>query len=105
MRFSAENVLGENPDIIMRRLGYHYHGFSPEKSEMSFIRPLRQTAYPRFHVYLRKTEKSNEMLFNLHLDQKRPIYKGVTAHSGEYGGELLAVEAERIKAAFVKAAN
>ena len=43
-----------------------------------------------------KIENEN-LIFNLHLDQKRPIYKGVTAHSGEYEGEVVEEEAERFK--------
>jgi len=43
-----------------------------------------------------KVEGEN-LIFNLHLDQKAPIYKGAPAHAGEYDGELVSKEAERIK--------
>ena len=43
-----------------------------------------------------KVEGEN-LIFNLHLDQKRPIYKGAPAHAGEYDGEIVSKEAERIK--------
>ena len=36
-------------------------------------------------------------MFNLHLDQKKPTYEGHVAHSGEYDGELVEEEAERIR--------
>ena len=35
---------------------------------------------------------------NLHLDQKAPVYEGAAAHSGEYEGEVVSREAERLKA-------
>ena len=37
------------------------------------------------------------MIFNLHLDQKKPTYEWHIAHSGEYDGELVEKEIERIK--------
>ena len=79
----------------MRKIGYY---FLPEKnSEMSFVRPLERSGYPRFHIYLNPDKKNKEITFNLHLDQKRPIYKGISAHSGEYEGKIVEAEAEKIK--------
>lgn len=76
---------------LMRQLGYHPH-------ESSFVRRLGASDYPRFHVYIKIGDVKRETLgINLHLDQKKPIYKGATAHSGEYKGELVEMEAERIK--------
>jgi len=79
----------------MRKAGYYFQGKNQEGGELSFVRPPR--GYPRFHIYLKTYEKDNEIAFNLHLDQKRPIYKGVSAHSGEYDGKVVEAEAERIK--------
>jgi len=73
---------------LMRRAGYF-----PLKE--SFIRPLERNGYPRFHIYLKV--KNNEITINLHLDQKRPVYKGEKAHAGEYEGKVVENEAERIK--------
>ena len=36
------------------------------------------------------------MHINLHLDQKRPVYRGTSAHGGEYEGEVVEQEAARI---------
>ena len=69
-----------------------------EKSELIFVRPPK--GYPRFHIYLKIKEEN--LIFNLHLDQKRPIYKGSPAHAGEYEGETVGKEAERIKQALQK---
>lgn len=77
----------------MRKAGYHFLKKDEAKSELIFVRPPR--GYPRFHIYLKVENKS--LILNLHLDQKKPIYKGTTAHSGEYDGELVKKETERIK--------
>ena len=85
----------------MRKIGYHFQGKEKEKEEFIFIRPPK--GYPRFHIYLKL--KNENLIFNLHLDQKKPIYKGVTAHSGEYGGEVVEKETERIKQLLQNAKN
>lgn len=81
----------------MRSLGYHFISRNDEELEMNFVRPLSSIGYPRFHAYIKIRPKDKELSFNLHLDQKKPIYKGITAHSGEYNGELVEKEAERLK--------
>jgi hypothetical protein len=35
-------------------------------------------------------------VFNLHLDQKKTSYEGSHAHSGQYDGEVVDREADRI---------
>lgn len=82
----------------MRSLGYHFLSRNDIDLEINFVRPLPGSGgYPRFHAYIKIDPKDKELSFNLHLDQKRPIYKGTTAHSGEYDGELVEKEAERLK--------
>jgi len=91
-------TLGKPKDNIVtlaRALGY-----IPLKvfgEEFDLVRPLSGRGYPRFHLYVGKDKIKNELLFNLHLDQKKPSYKGSSAHSGEYEGELIENEAGRIK--------
>lgn len=92
MVFSSKNS-GENMTSLMRKAGYFL--LENKEKEMSFIRPLERSGYPRFHIYLKI--ENNEIIFNLHLDQKKPLYKGTTAHSGEYEGPLVENEAIRIK--------
>ncbi len=93
----------------MRKIGYHFQGEEKEKEEFIFTRPPK--GYPRFHIYLKiddSTDSPQEiknLIFNLHLDQKKPIYKGTTAHSGEYEGELVEKETERIKQILQNAKN
>ena len=92
----------------MRELGYHFWGQKKETGEMAFIRPIKGIPYPRFHIWLKAGlptgqagKKTDGVFFNLHLDQKKPIYKGIPAHSGEYAGEVVEKEAERIKKFFL----
>lgn len=77
----------------MRRLGYAPH---ENKSGLSFVRRILGTDYPRFHIYLK--EENDHLVINLHLDQKKPIYAGSRAHSGEYEGEIVENELKRIAA-------
>lgn len=86
----------ENLVTIMRRLRYAPLGYT-EKGELNCVRPIGRLDYPRFHIYAK--EEGDKFIFNLHLDQKKPSYKGSTAHSGEYEGELVEEEAGRIKQA------
>ena len=98
MIFTLQGPFKENVYNLMRKAGYCLQREDKGKGELSFVRPPRN--YPRFHVYL-KTDDNN-LIFNLHLDQKRPIYEGVPAHSGEYEGKVVEQEAERIKQIFQK---
>ena len=109
MRFTIKGPFKDNVYSLMRKAGYHFQGkfaeanasshasakasANEEKSELIFVRPPK--GFPRFHLYL-KTE-GDDLIISLHLDQKRPIYKGVPAHSAEYEGKLVEEEAERIK--------
>lgn len=93
MKLKLKGPFKENIYNLMRDCGYYFLDKNEENSEYNFVRPPR--SYPRFHIYL-KVENEN-LIFNLHLDQKKPTYKGAPAHSGEYDGELVEKETERIK--------
>ena len=94
MTFTIKNPK-DNITNLIRKIGYFYIGKDEKTNELSFIRLLERSGFPRFHLYI--SEKDNELIFNLHLDQKRPIYKGTPAHAGEYEGKVVETEAERIK--------
>ena len=83
-----------DPEKFIRRCGYGKL-LDRRTGQASYTRRLSRLFYPRFHVYIK--EDGESVIFNLHLDQKRPIYEGVTAHSGEYDGEVVEREGERIK--------
>lgn len=80
---------------LIKRCGYAE--FKDRQSgQTSFTHRLGPYFYPRFHLYINR-ENDKEIILTLHLDQKRPSYNGCPAHSGEYEGELVEKEAERIK--------
>lgn len=89
-----KNQLSEPPEMFLRQAGYTYIRDRRTGNE-SFARRLSRDFYPRFHLYLH--DEGERVVFNLHLDQKRPIYAGVSAHSGEYEGEAVEAEIERLK--------
>jgi hypothetical protein len=78
---------------LMRDLGYHFQGEDINTRELGFARP--RIGYPRLHLFV-KLDKNNLSL-SLHLDQKKPVYDGATAHSGEYGGPVVEKEMARVK--------
>lgn len=80
----------------MRKAGYYFLRRNEQKGELEFARPAR--GYPRFHLFL--IINDDTLFFKLHLDQKKPIYKGAPAHAGEYEGRVVEKEAERIKQIF-----
>ena len=93
MRFIIDKKR-ENIISIGRKIGYFLIKTSME-NEFNFVRPIQGNNYPRFHLYI--TEDGEKCVLNLHLDQKKPSYEGSSAHSGEYDGETVEKEAERIK--------
>lgn len=90
--------LGDSPENFLRRAGY---ALLPEREdgEISFARRFSRDFYPRFHIYFKvfKRETGDLVVFNLHLDQKKPGYVGFSRHNAEYDGELVEREADRIK--------
>ena len=90
--YNQETILN-----IARKIGYKVLG-EQENGEYNIVRDLsRGYRYPRFHIYIKKDEENNRLLFSLHLDQKQPSYGKETAHSGEYDTDIVKNEAERIK--------
>ena len=76
---------------IMRKAGYGL--INTPHSGPSFVRRMGTYNYPRFHAYIQENS------INLHLDQKQVSYEsaGTHAHSGEYEGDTVEREADRIK--------
>ena len=85
------------PDYLLKHAGYH-HFIDPNTGKESYIRRLSSQFYPRFHVYVMETDKV--ITFDLHIDQKKPSYKGTAAHGGEYDGPVVEEEIARLRAAF-----
>ena len=100
MKFIASKIqLGMTPEQFLRRAGYGYIQ-DRRTGQDSFVRRLGGNFYPRFHVY--PSHMGENVVFNLHLDQKRPSYAGAHAHNGEYEGELVQKEMERLKELIIK---
>lgn len=93
MKLKIENF-GGNVLAFMRLAGYSFQNRSQD-DEWNFARPAGGRDFPRFHAYTRQDDGA--LLINLHLDQKRPSYRGTAAHGGEYEGELIIAEAERLR--------
>lgn len=79
---------------LVRTIGYQ-STYLQNDEEFSVVRKLGTGDYPRFHLYV-KEEKDN-FLLSLHLDHKKPSYQGTSRHGGEYEGDLVQEESERIK--------
>lgn len=93
MQIEIKGIKG-NPANMLRRAGYVFQ--RQENEEMSFVRPLAQAGYPRFHMYAQV--KGFDLVINIHLDQKKETYGDNTRHHGEYENEgALKTEVERIK--------
>lgn len=93
LKLSAQK---ENLYNVMRRCGYRFDRENGEELVFSRVIGSSRSGYPRFHCYI-KIEPEGSLRLNLHLDQKRPIYKGGHAHAGEYEGEVVAREVERMR--------
>ncbi len=91
----------ENCYRFMRKLGYIPQEENDKTKEISFIRKIKGSDYPRFHIYLKKEdckEKGKQKIkINLHLDQKRPIFDKSSSHAAEYKGKVVEEEIGRIK--------
>jgi len=82
----------------MRGARYHSWGVSQKDGKLQFTRPLETGgAYPRFHIYLKYNKTTKEIALDLHFDQRKTVYEGATAHKGDYEGEVVEKEAERIR--------
>ena len=88
MKFVIQNNK-QNHVILMRSLGYHL-----VKRGESFAKRLASGEFPRLHVYLKEVDTG--LQFSIHLDQKAACYQDQTAHSGDYNGDLLEQEKQRI---------
>jgi hypothetical protein len=84
----------ENPASFFRRIGYVF--VKREEGDMSFVRSLARSGYPRFHIFAHV--QKDDLIINIHLDQKKETYGSGTRHHGEYeGNEALKQEVERLK--------
>ncbi len=93
MRIDFERRLFTSALNFLRGAGYGM--ISSRDGKTSFVRRIRGEDYPRFHIYV--SEKGDECFLDIHLDQKKASYGKQAAHSGEYDGDLVREEAERLQ--------
>ncbi len=93
LKFS-KSVIG-NPTVFIRRCGYGEY-YDRRMGKTSYMKRARmEDMFPRYHVYFE--EHDQEIIFDLHLDQKRPSYEGSSMHAGEYDGTAVEREAAKIQ--------
>ncbi len=95
MELRIKIIKKENISNLMRKIGYYF--FDNKSGDLNFVRPLNPGGFPRFHLYIKNDNETEGLILKLHLDQKKPVYKGVSAHGGEYEGKLVEDESLRIK--------
>lgn len=91
MTFTLEQV--PNPLSVLRRAGYSPFIDHITKKESFTLKPTAGF-YPRFHLYLEN--KQNKVVFDLHLDQKKPGYGQGHMHNAEYDTPVVEKELMRI---------
>jgi hypothetical protein len=94
MRFKVRADVLPDYRLVVRRSGYATI-YDRRRGVESFVRRLGGGHYPRFHMYI--DDLGEEIVFNLHLDQKKASYKGFNMHNAEYDNDLVKEEAMRIK--------
>ncbi len=82
-----------NPLAVMRKAGYSPF-VDPVTRKESYVLRFSSAFYPRFHVYV-KNDGQN-VIFDIHLDQKQPSYGEGNMHGGEYDGPVIEREVKRI---------
>ncbi len=80
--------------IFLRRNGYALI-FDRRRGVESFVKRLGEGHYPRLHLYV--DERENNLIFNLHLDQKKASYQGHNMHNAEYDNEFVSREITNLK--------
>jgi len=95
MKIYFEKNFQENIRNLLRNCGYSVQ-FDSRTGETSYIKRIGRNSYPHFHIYVE--DRKNKLIFNLHLDQKKPSYLDYRAHSAEYDGNIVEREARRITA-------
>lgn len=94
MKIKLNDNFLDNDYQLMRKCGYFLHQ-DKNTGKASYLRNLSTSAhYPRFHLFLER--ENQQLLIDLHLDQKKPSYQGQKAHSGEAESEVVRQELHRI---------
>jgi len=93
VKFKVNNNLKYSSENILRNVGY-FSIFDRKTQKGSFVRKLTSERYPRFHLYLKEVD--GELIFDLHLDQRKTVYSGQKAHNADYDSPEVKQELARI---------
>jgi hypothetical protein len=93
MKIIIQNPKSYSRNLI-RQAGYAIQ--QNREGEINFVRRIQGADYPRFHIYIKREEPGEIIEMELHLDEKKPSYEGYKAHSGQYEGEVIQRECDRI---------
>ena len=90
----SNNRINEHPEQFLRRAGY---GFirDRQRGKESFVRRLGSGHYPRLHMYVKQIK--DNIIFDLHIDQKQTSYAGQHMHNAEYDGPVVEKEMNRLR--------
>lgn len=83
-----------HPKQILEAAGYHEFS-DPNTGKISYVYRLGTGFYPRFHAYINQSD-AGKVVIDLHLDQKQASYEGSRMHSGEYDGDTVEKEVDRL---------
>lgn len=92
--------LKDNPEMFLRHAGYGQI-MDRQSDQVSYVKRYSRDHYPRIHMYVKegqhKETREDLVMFDFHLDQKKPGYEGQNRHNAEYEGEHLEEEKRRLK--------
>ncbi|HOZ53356.1 MAG TPA: hypothetical protein PK142_01605 [bacterium] len=94
MKLKINSNLVDNYKVFIRRAGYALI-FDRRRGVESFVRRLGSGHYPRLHMYI--DEAGSDLIFSLHLDQKKASYEGHHMHNAEYDNDIVENEINRLK--------
>lgn len=86
--------LKKNSYAILRDAGY-IPIFDRASGKQSFVFRIKDTRYPRFHVYLEE-ESDSRTKWHLHLDHREHGF-GERLHDTEYDGDAVREEGSRLQ--------
>lgn len=79
---------------FLRRAGYALI-LDRRRGVESFVLRLGDGYYPRLHLYI--DEVGDDLIFSLHLDQKKASYQGFHMHNAEYDDKIVVDEINKLK--------
>lgn len=90
----SRHQLNDSPENFLHRAGFGMI-FDSRRQVSSFVRRLGSGHYPRLHLYF--DIEGDNVIFNIHLDQKEASYSGGHMHNAEYDSPNVAAEIARLR--------